>query len=436
MIRIRVDPYSAIGFLVACGLLACSPAGDTPGVDTGLTETPQPVPPTAVVTPTPIPTPAEPTQPPTATVPPDFGPFRLAATFEGEGLFVDFYDQLDSTGDGQVYATLDGWATYRLEGDRMALVVDEAPAEILGVDDTGGVWAASESLVFNWDGEKWTEYGPDAGWISDPMQWYGSPYGLFSASDGTVWTATSQDVRSFDGERWRIYTYADMNMEPVAVDDVTWSGFSLAEADGVIWVGECTFCPLGPIGGVGARWFDGDTWHGVDSPAATGCVTEVAVAPDGAVWLDIGPSLYRHNPATGAWDGFRLPVPPDEHITRFGVVTELNFDANGDPWLGLTTCGGAHCYMDLVRYHFERASGTYHLVGSQWPIESVMHFDGSGQGWLFGLGEVSRLEGDDFETVNYLMVPLPYGTTQTPDGTIWAIGEMEETFGVWQIAAE
>jgi hypothetical protein len=259
---------------------------------------------------------------------------------------------------------------------------------------------------------------------------------FLAASDGTIWIATGQDVRAFDGERWRVYTYADMTMESVDIDDSGLkSEFSLAEVNGVIWVGECTNSPLGPVDGVGARWFDGEAWHGADSPAATGCVTEIATGPDGIVWLDVGPALYGHDPVAHTWTAYRLPAPPDG-LDRFGYITDMPFDADGNPWPEITTCGGAHCYNTFPRYRLDRAAGAFQRVVADVEFaESKLLFDTRGQGWRFDADGVYRLEGAHFVLAGDAQV---YGSpvVQTPDGAIWVICRTKEGGGLWFLPGE
>jgi hypothetical protein len=365
---------------------------------------------------------------------PDLG-FRLVARVEHP----DFAG-LTITSHGQIYAifnqVLDGSlhsAPYRLEGDAWVLVADDAPSEIVGFSDSGSVWAAAPDMTAVWNGEAWVEYGPDAGWtFAVGTQWQ-LVSGFLSASDGTIWIATGQDVRAFDGERWRVYTYSDMTMEPVHTDDGIRSRFSLAEVNGVIWVGECTHSPLGPVDGVGARWFDGGAWHGADSPAATGCVTEIAKGPDGVVWLDVGPTLYGHDPVANTWTAYHLPAPPDGS-NRFGYITNMPFDADGNPWPELTTCGGAHCYYTFPRYRLDRASGSFQRVVSNVEFTgSRLIFDTRGQGWRFDLDGIYRLKGNHFEFVSDAQVQ---SSARTPDGAIWIICRTKEGGGLWVLPGE
>jgi hypothetical protein len=309
-------------------------------------------------------------------------------------------------------------------------VVDDAPAEIIGVSDSGRVWAAALDMAAAWDGEAWVEYGLDAGWLFAVGTHWQLVSSFLSASDGTIWMATGQDVRAFDGERWRVYTYADMTMESVRIDDPNQkSEFSLAEVNGVIWVGECTHSPLGPVNGVGARWFAEGAWHGADSPAATGCVTKIAPGPDGIVWLDVGPTLYGYNPAADAWNAYRLPAPPDG-FPRFGYITDMPFDAGGNPWPEMTICTGAHCHDAVARYRLDRASGVFHRIGSDVVFTSSrLLFDTRGQGWRFDPYGIYRLKGDHFELAGDARGYGP--VTQTPDGSIWVICRTDEGGGLW-----
>ena len=63
---------------------------------------------------------------------------------------------------------------------------------------------------------------------------------------------------------------------PVGEDLDIVFGVAILES-GTVWVRECEWGGPGPFGGRGVRWFDG-SWHGADSPVASGCAT---VGPEG-----------------------------------------------------------------------------------------------------------------------------------------------------------
>ena len=355
---------------------------------------------------------------------PDIGPFLAVAHFppvESRFPFIKLLAEED-----MLYAVVDGAEAYvyPFDKDEWSLLANNPPASMIGIDHAGRVWAASPERAAVYEANNWMEFGSDAGWSLDPKNY--AVRHFLAASNGEIWITTDRDVRAFDGEKWEVFTYADISMTPPGGDpDSVFSVFSLAETEGTIWIGECTFSGPGPAGGVGARWFDGLAWSGLDSPAASGCVTAIAIAPDSGVWLDIGPELYRYDLQRQAWRGWRLPEPPDG-ATSFGEVSDITFDANGDPWLELTTCGGASCYRGYVRYHFE--DGVWEQVGPEIGTHSQLFFDEQGRGWLFGEGNVS-LMGIDLP----VHAPTIEAVAQDENGEIWIIAQIEEKRGLWRL---
>jgi len=334
-----------------------------------------------------------------------------------------------------------------LEETAWVVYLSDYTGEIAGIDASGRVWVVSEGgdRISAWDGDSWTAYGADAGWTPITDTWYwtavgdpGQRYARGGESDalGRLWFATSQDVRVFDGERWTVLTLQDMGMEP-SLDDDPELGFGVTIlSSGAVWVRECDWGGPGPIGGRGVRWFDGSTelttggstWHGADSPVASGCATAIAEDGDGRVWLGMEDTLWRHDPASGEWTKFAPPEPPIDW-TRFGFVNYLTVDPSGDPWLMMVLCG-ASCYGKIVLYHVH--DGAWTQIGKVVEFEVVPYslvFTADAS-WLFWDRVVYRLKGDVPEPVADLYVQSVAVDTS---GRVWFLAKHEDQDWLWAL---
>jgi hypothetical protein len=402
-----------------------------------LTPTSTSIPPTLTST-------SEPTKTPTPTTTPTPMPRPLPEMFHpiipADEVFGGI-EWLRSSPDGGLWAiTEEGIA--RLEEGSWSLCLSDYPGNLAGIDGSGRIWVLSEdgSEISAWDGPPspdgapsgdggaWTTYGADAGWTPLDESWYHHARGGHSDALGRLWFATSQDVRMFDGERWIVFTPADMGMGPPGSEDLD-VVFSIDILEsGVVWVGECEWGGPGPFGGRGVRWFDG-SWHGADSPVASGCATAITEDGDGNVWLGVEENLWRYEPASGAWAEFAPPEPPIEG--RFGFLDSLTVDPSGDPWPTIVICGGASCYGNIARYHVH--DGTWNQIGGVAEYDGTQRgplFGADGTPWVFWGGGVYRIAEDTPE----LMAPL-YARSVVTDGSgrVWFLAWYQGRDWLWAL---
>jgi ligand-binding sensor domain-containing protein len=299
---------------------------------------------------------------------------------------------------------------------------------MVGVDDAERMW-----FFVNEDGSKiytrdsGSEYKlADTGWLPvlDPVGLGGR--GVHTDADGRVWLATDQDVRAFDSAEWTVFSRKDMDMIPPSDADIsTLFTLELVGQPGQIWIGECDWGGLGPVGGSGARWFDGQVWEGADSPAASGCVTAIQGDSLGRVWLGVDADLWRYDPATGDWTRFAPPQPPEGY--HFCNITDIALDPAGNPWPVFPLCGGASCTGKALHYRLQ--DGAWVQIGDiSHYTNQILLFDGAGTPWLLG-GGVYRIEAN--QPVEPPVAPLAVQAAGVDtEGRVWLAGWQAGIIGV------
>jgi ligand-binding sensor domain-containing protein len=300
---------------------------------------------------------------------------------------------------------------------------------IIGLDSDHLVWVASDDgdRVSAWDGAAWTTLGPESGW--EPLPANSSPppgrWGITTDALGQIWITTNEDVRMFDGARWTVFDLNDLGMPRPEYDDaLPETRIAFLKATSSIWAINCYWLGPGPDGGGGARWYDGQTWHGSDSPVALGCATSINEDDRGNVWLGLDNNLWRLNTSSGSWKSFPAPKPPKAN--RLGYFTDLALDSIGDPWPELSLCGGASCYVGSIRYHV--TEGRWLQIGDVFTDDGSLYFDATGQGWLFRSSGVFRVIENRLEPVADLLV-LRVATA--PSGELWVVGLYKGETVLW-----
>ncbi len=394
------------------------------------------VPPSPAATPIPTRSPT-PTRTPTNTpIPPTPSPTPtpLPAVFRPVAAVEDILpgesEHLYVAPDGGLWLFTDqGAARFSQDGTRPVVSTTDVGTPV-GVDAAGRIWAIGENhaTISAWVGSAWTSYGAEAGWTplyeDEAETWY--RYVGWGQSDaaGRFWLPTSADVRFFDGARWTVFTPAEMGMEEeeeeeeeendnAARDLIVDLALTTAEHADQVWVGACLWSGPGPFGGWGARWFDGQTWRGAESPVASGCVNRIIEDGSGRVWLGADGTVWRYDPPSKAWVKFTPPEEPPFGFRRFGSITGLAQAPAGDVWATFLLCGGASCDTEAL---YRLRDGAWTLIPEH-PLMArpALAFDPAGIPWLFGEA-VYRILENDLEMVGQLQAQ---SLAIDPAGQVW-----------------
>ncbi len=366
----------------------------------------------------------------------DTGPFRHVTTLA---------DLLpDASSDVEVRALADDtvWiitsqAVMRWDEQSWEVVLSESEDFLAAVDDAGRLWVMRQdtSEIAAWQDGQWTTYDGDSGWTdadtSEPSWWAPAPWSVYTGASGTLWLPMARDVRAFDGKKWSLYTLEDMGFPPPEGEGMDII-HRLAMRDGgaEVWVGECYYSGPGPMGGQGVRWFDGMTWHGLDAPVGTACVSAIEVDSTGNVWLGVRDVVWRYVPASMMWTSYRLP----EALLldyNFSHPRQIIIDGAGDVWVIMQLCGGASC--DGPAHLYRIRNGVWSLIvdSPDWSMPfKQLALDGSGQGWLFWDGTVYRLEGEFIKPVASIVAR---GVGVSPGGQVWVVAGYGDDATLWTL---
>ncbi|MBN1266736.1 MAG: hypothetical protein JXA25_14665 [Anaerolineales bacterium] len=286
---------------------------------------------------------------------------------------------LYSACDGSLWL-ITGTAAAMLEEDTWIPVLSDISGTMAGIDAQGMVWVVRENgtIISGWNGSSWTEFGLQEGW--QPLEEFSSIRLGQCGPDGRFWLATTSDVRSFNDQQWTIYSPEDMGMEDVASENWTALQLAIQQKTGNVWVGGCNLFGAGPTGGPGARWFDGEHWLGLDSPASDGCVAAIVEDAGGDMWLGVDELLWHVSSSSGEWTSHTPPEVPFGY-RRFGAVTALAPDSFGGIWAAELMCGGA-CCDSLALYQVQNNTWTLQSEKETWVSDLSILSNPSGS-WLF-----------------------------------------------------
>lgn len=417
--------------MLGCKLAQPSIATPNPSVIATITPTFQPTPiVTATMTIVPFSTPTS-----TATQPPAQSP-QAVELFRRVISILDLPDnflgdlQVRALGDDKVWVYSSHGALL-WNGETWDVAFSGGEEMLDTVDDSGQLWALRQDVseVASWQDEKWTIYSADRGWLStstpEEMSWFSTA--TWSASiDATnkVWLPMAQEVSTFDGSIWNSTSLEEMGFpSPDAENMGIIHRIALRAGGEEVWVGECYYSGPGPMGGGGVRWFDGNSWQGMEAPVGSTCVSAMDGDLEGNLWLGAYGVIWKYGDADQSWISFSLP---DEFLMdySFAYPQQILVDRTGDVWVIMHLCGGASCSGPATLYRIH--NGEWSLIiespDAFMPLKQLA-MDGSGQVWLFWDGKVYQLDEDSIMPISSLAAR---GVDVSPNGKVWVVADEEE----------
>lgn len=308
-------------------------------------------------------------------------------------------------------------------------VYDQPLSRILGEDDAGrvwGLWPGGERIAA-YDGSSWKAYGPNQGWYAPASDDFGDS--LATDPQGYVWLATGgDDLRRFDPQlgRWTSLTAVDIGFTAA---DPNYQGHYLTDvarsSSGSIWVADCIGMGEG-FEGQGVRWFKDGNWNAIADIEGQ-CVFDIERDAAGRMWFGAFDVLLRYDPASGNWT--QIPLPAWD---RRQIVTSLDLDPAGDPWVSILRCGGAGCFSTAA--YFLKGGAWMPLLDEETAYESPPSaaFSTDGTAWMCNQGIVYRRTLEKAE----LLGKLDAGACEVAvdgAGAVWVAAFRGTDAGLWKL---
>lgn len=307
---------------------------------------------------------------------------------------------------------VDGWSAAPISvagggAFQLAAISGSSPADLWAVGSTVTGPAERRPLVEHWDGRRWTasEGARTGTGVADPAEFGGALTGVQALGPDDVWAAGWRDVggstpeplvEHWDGRSWRRVSPPPSTSGRGGVP-VAFTRLVVPGPDDVWLLGERS--PV--VGGesitrsVLEHW-DGTGWNEISVPltvapsVGTEAIADVAVGPDGSVWL-----------AGSRWKGFG-----EAEVARGGVVLRLQTIK----WTRLPAPPGPGGVARIV----PAADGTAWAIGAPVVGQPVVAerptvlFRWDGAAWH----RASSFEGDE----------TPSGIVSAAGGGVWAAG--------------
>lgn len=321
---------------------------------------------------------------------------------------------------------------YRQENGVWNALYDKAADAIIGQDAVGRVWVLIDEgrKVASFGGKEVYRYGSSQGWSPvEQLGYLSQGFGDGFANDNfnRVWVATGRDdLRRFDPQTggWRRYTASEIGFTPA--EDTSYQGHFLTDVlrarDGNIWVSDC----IGQgevLSGEGVRRYDGNRWK--DTPELDGqCVYDMEIDASGRIWVGAFDELIRYDPQDDSWQHYALPA-----YARRQVITSIDLDASGTPWVEVLRSGGASVYGSTVRYHLKDEQWVLDFDPQMW-LPSSLAFGPDAQAWLCAGGVLYQGAEGSFRQVGALKA-LSCQVKIDSTGRVWVAGFNGTDSGLW-----
>lgn len=350
-------------------------------------------------------------------------------------------------GDSQtIWAGTDGGGVTAIEkanGAKMHYNTSNSPlpsnlVHDIAIDPRGDAWFATSRGLATFDGTDWRVYDTASSDLAD-----NSVLSIDFDKLGNRWLTTeSGDLIEFDGAAWTTYTprsigLPDGEIGPIAVEDggsthsTIWAGivefaagptrYAIAAFDGTDWsMYDTSSTPLPhervnaiAIDSSGTKVFSTDeclaTYNGADWQTydSSDCdifsgttVREIAVAPDGAIWIGTGNcGGYCRAKGMARYDGVAWTV---YDVTNSALASNrihaLGIDLEGAVFIGthdgLDVFNGA----DWLHRNTSNSGLPYNSDGETDVYDMVV--DAQGNKWIATCGGVAKFDGYEWTTYN------------------------------------
>ncbi len=308
-------------------------------------------------------------------------------------------------------------------------IYDQPLSHIFGEDDAGrvwGLWPGGERITA-YDGSLWNVYGSDQGWYAPVGDTFGD--GLATDPQGNVWLATGgDDLRRFDPQsgRWISSTAVDIGFTAA---DPDYQGHYLTDVErspsGSIWVADCIGMGEG-FEGQGVRWFKNGNWNAIPDTEGQ-CVFDIERDAAGRMRVGAFDALLQYDPVSGDWT--QIPLPAWD---RRQIVTSLDLDPAGDPWVSILRCGGAGCFSTSA--YFMKGGAWLPLLdeGTVYESPPSLAFSTDGTAWVCIQGNVYRRTPEEAESLAKLAAEA-CEVAVDGTGTVWVAVFRGADAGLWRL---
>ena len=186
------------------------------------------------------------------------------------------------------------------------------------------------------------------------------------------------------------------------------------DSTGDVWVADCAWMGPGPRG-QGARWFNGDTWSGQNSPVvASGCIRDIEVDDAGRIWVGVDGDLWRYTLGEG-WTHFPHPELDPNLGYRWGWIEDIELEGEETAWVSMSPCGGASCDSGVFIL-FQVRDGVWTQISDKGPGD--LAFGGNDEGWLCIEDGLFHIVGETVELI-FELESLNCSMAADPTGQVW-----------------
>ncbi|MBN2045642.1 MAG: hypothetical protein JW757_11520 [Anaerolineales bacterium] len=297
---------------------------------------------------------------------------------------------------------------------------------LIGFDEDGLAYLINQNdgMIHRMDTD-WNNQVLQENWlpIEEPVILQGT--GVTTDWEGNLWLATQFDVRRFDGQQWAIWTRDQLGMDtPEEIPPSPIKIFAFNQTKN-LWLASCEEIGPGPMGGGGARWWDGASWYGAGTIADNGCVHSVHQDQTGAIWLGVDQILWKMNPATGEWQSQSFLSPTEDKPRAYAY--KINVSPTGEPWIVYDLCGGASCYDFQLNAWL---NDEWQPIGEIAYLPQEVYFSPHGSIWVLDMYGVYLITDGQPVLVSDI---YPLTAEIDPNGKLWLVGKGPDgVIGLWE----